>query len=609
MDVGGKPWYGGNIGCGIYTMQSTNDWQAKGWTIGASYCDGFSNESGSYVAVGGWFCGNPVNFFGCFYYWIGIISAGDLRLGACFVIHVVITQCMMVSIEFVSVVTGLVGWLVCFHMHVCGVLPMVLVLVITIGVIFPVSGMLYMVAGAAAERTAGRITCMWAIRLGMRTGLLVLVDCDVHVPGDKGFCLVGFNSSTQWTIGSCGVFRITLSVNGDNVDKNFGACIVINSLQCLSTLMLRLVAVMDGMSICHSVYYFLHFSQFQLMTGVMVLVINYGVRYPVSGMPAGAAGALAVWTAVGHVWLWIVGLSMRTGLLVLVDCDEVNKENSYGLRIFHVGGSTVYVGEFNGVFKMTGVGYDEHAADRFGACDHFESTLSGIRYALSAGGCFWREDCGVSYLSVNDSLEYANLADGACDYFKSNLSDIRYTVTAIGCYCPEDGGATYLTLLDPLWYVNWAIGASYCDHIWNRGDPRMYCMVGSSVLDMCSQCGMCSNAIYHGPQIDAWYIGACDSIWFMQRDPVSYAFIGFWSEVYLTDGLGMYSINLHNDYDWLGGGAVSVGACDYCWSELSDLRYAWCGGICFDRVNCGAYMLNLAHVCDNVGWSVGARLL
>ena len=127
---------------------------------------------------------------------------------------------------------------------------------------------------------------------------------------------------------------------------------------------------------------------------------------------------------------------MRTGLLVLVNCDEVNRENRSGLRIFHVGGSTASVGEWNGMFKMTGVEYTDHSADRFGACDHFESTLSGIRYALVAGGCFWREDCGVSYLSVNDSLEYANLADGACDLLWRTFSGLRYAL--YGGECSDD---------------------------------------------------------------------------------------------------------------------------------------------------------------------------
>ena len=105
------------------------------WTIGASYCDRFHNDSGgTYVAVGGWFCGNPVNFFGCFYYTMGELVALDIRLGACIVIHVAITQCMMASIEFVSVVTWMVEQLACLHMHVCGDLPMVLVLVITLGI-------------------------------------------------------------------------------------------------------------------------------------------------------------------------------------------------------------------------------------------------------------------------------------------------------------------------------------------------------------------------------------------------------------------------------------------------------------------------------------------
>ena len=88
------------------------------------------------------------------------------------------------------------------------------------------------------------------------SGILVLVDCDVHVPGNRGFCMVGFCSETQWTVGSCGVFRITLSVKDYDIHNNFGACIVINCLHYLSILMLRLVAVLGGLRIWHSVCYF-----------------------------------------------------------------------------------------------------------------------------------------------------------------------------------------------------------------------------------------------------------------------------------------------------------------------------------------------------------------
>ena len=93
---------------------------------------------------------------------------------------------------------------------------------------------------------------------------------------------------------------------------------------------------------------------------------------------------------------------MWAGLLVLVYCDEVNREKGRGLRIFHVGGSTVYVGEFNGVFKMTGVGYSGSADDRFGACDYSSWNSGRMEFLVwSVGGCL-NETYAVGMYAVND---------------------------------------------------------------------------------------------------------------------------------------------------------------------------------------------------------------
>lgn len=134
---------------------------------------------------------------------------------------------------------------------------------------------------------------------------------------------------------------------------------------------------------------------------------------------------------------------MRTGLLVLVNCDEMNRENRSGLRIFHVGGSTASVGEWNGMFKMTGVEYTDHSADRFGACDYFGSNLSDIRYALTGCGCAWWEDCGAAYLSVNDPLGYRHWDDGACDYLSLNSGSMKYLWGVGGCFDEVSGVGMY----------------------------------------------------------------------------------------------------------------------------------------------------------------------
>ena len=82
-DVGGRPWYGGNVGCGLYTMQLTDDWAAKGWTIGASYCDRFHDDTGgTYVAVGGWFNVKPSEYLGFLYCAMFGYFASNLRVGA-----------------------------------------------------------------------------------------------------------------------------------------------------------------------------------------------------------------------------------------------------------------------------------------------------------------------------------------------------------------------------------------------------------------------------------------------------------------------------------------------------------------------------------------------
>ena len=97
-----------------------------------------------------------------------------------------------------------------------------------------------------------------------------------------------------------------------------------------------------------------------------------------------------------------------------------------------------------------------------------------------------------------------------CDYTWANRSVSGYLGVGGGLderYLPQSGISALFSNRNSF-FVNWDIGASYCDYMWNRGDPCMYCMVGSGVHLMTSECGMYGFAIYHGPQVDAWTIGA-----------------------------------------------------------------------------------------------------
>ena len=170
-DVGGKPWYGGDVGCGLYAMQLVDDWTAKGWTIGASYCDIFHDDTGgTYVAVGGWFT-VPVQYLGFLYCSMFGYFASNLRVGA--------WNCdyTWTSISGLTYL-GVGGWLdyhylghdgisAFFRIAIFYILPGILVLVITFGVIFPVYSMPYMVAGALMELTVVCLTYIWTPRLGL----------------------------------------------------------------------------------------------------------------------------------------------------------------------------------------------------------------------------------------------------------------------------------------------------------------------------------------------------------------------------------------------------------------------------------------------------------
>lgn len=148
---------------------------------------------------------------------------------------------------------------------------------------------------------------------------------------------------------------------------------------------------------------------------------------------------------------------------MLVYCDEVNKQDNRGLRVFHVGGSVISIAEVNGMFKMTGVEYSNHAADRFGACDKFWSYLSGIQYAYCSGGCssVLGADSGAFYMYVFSGPEYGRWTIGACDYCWSDLSGIRYALSATGCYGGRFCGAFDLSIHDMVGYTAWDDGACF----------------------------------------------------------------------------------------------------------------------------------------------------
>ena len=55
--------------------------------------------------------------------------------------------------------------------------------------------------------------------------------------------------------------------------------------------------------------------------------------------------------------------------------------------------------------------------------------------------------------------------------------------------------------------------------------------------------------------------------------------------------------------------SVVIGACDYYWSNLSGLRYASCGGRCYDGLDCGCSCLHAHASSANAYWSVGACIV
>ena len=63
----------------------------------------------------------------------------------------------------------------------------------------------------------------------------------------------------------------------------------------------------------------------------------------------------------------------------------------------------------------------------------------------------------------------------------------------------------------------------------------------------------------------------------------------------------MFTFSLPSWYGYVG-----VGACDYYWSNLSGLRYASCGGRCYDGLDCGCSCLHAHASSANAYWSVGA---
>lgn len=71
--------------------------------------------------------------------------------------------------------------------------------------------------------------------------------------------------------------------------------------------------------------------------GILVLVITIGIFYLVSAIPYVEAGGTTACHVVGHTCLCIVYLRARTGILVLVYCDHF-RSDLYGLRIALCGG-------------------------------------------------------------------------------------------------------------------------------------------------------------------------------------------------------------------------------------------------------------------------------
>ena len=117
----------------------------------------------------------------------------------------------------------------------------------------------------------------------------------------------------------------------------------------------------------------------------------------------------------------------------------------------------------------------------------------------------------MGFISLDNFPEYRIWSFGACcDHTWTNRSGFGYLGVGGGLdksYEYQRGISALYSNRDSF-FGRWDIGASYCDRMWNRGDPCMYGMVGTGVHYMPSEVGMCSYAIYHGPSVSGVHIGA-----------------------------------------------------------------------------------------------------
>ena len=162
----------------------------------------------------------------------------------------------------------------------------------------------------------------------------------------------------------------------------------------------------------------------------------------------------------------------------------------------------------------------------------------------------------MGFISLDNFPVYGLWTIGACcDYTWTGRSGFGYL--GIGGYVDNKyiphSGISALFSNRNSFFVHWDIGASYCDHMWNRGYPCMYCMVGPAVHYMYDECGMYCCAIYHGPSVDGWTIGACDSL---LGSEVSGIFIFICGDAYSSQKVGCLELA-----EVFFGVRTGVGAC------------------------------------------------
>ena len=101
-----------------------------------------------------------------------------------------------------------------------------LVLVITIGVDFPISGLQYVVVGVVTACML--VVCAWicSTRLSMGAGSLVLVYCDFVrcYVSINGFCVCGGVRSSERS--EIGMLYLSLAAVPSGSNTNIGACIL-----------------------------------------------------------------------------------------------------------------------------------------------------------------------------------------------------------------------------------------------------------------------------------------------------------------------------------------------------------------------------------------------